>query len=259
MKTILVIEDDRLVRSNIKTLLEEEGFKVFTTADGEEGLSLTKEIQPDLIICDVMMEGMNGYEVLKKLSEEPETSVIPFIFLTARVEKEDMRMGMELGADDYIFKPFEADTLLRAIQIRLNKYERLKAEFVDKNGNEVPEEKEEILPAKISYDDKILLKVNNQMLFIKTGDIKFITAENQYSSVFVTGGKSYLLRTSMSSWEHKLPEANFLRIHRSTIINVNYIEKIEKWFNNSFRLHIADIKEPFIVSRKYASKLKAFQ
>jgi DNA-binding LytR/AlgR family response regulator len=63
----------------------------------------------------------------------------------------------------------------------------------------------------------------------------------------------------MTNWEEKLPEAHFIRIHRSTIINVNFIEKIEKWFNNSFRLHMADIQEPFIVSRKYAVKLKAFQ
>lgn len=259
MKKILVIEDDRLVRTNIKTLLEEEGYKVFTTSEGEEGLSLTKEIQPDIIICDVMMEGISGYEVLKKLSEDPITAIIPFIFLTARVEKEDMRMGMELGADDYIFKPFEAETLLRAIQIRLNKYERIRAEFVEKPVLEDGEDKENVQPGKIGYEDKVLLKVNNEMIFVKAGDIKLITAENQYSSVFVNGGKSYLLRTSMQNWEDKLPESHFLRIHRSTIINVNYIEKIEKWFNNSFRLHLADIKEPFIVSRKYAGKLKAFQ
>jgi DNA-binding LytR/AlgR family response regulator len=259
MKKILVIEDDRLVRTNIKTLLEEEGYKVFTTSEGEEGISLTKEIQPDIIICDVMMEGINGYEVLKRLSEDPAAAIIPFIFLTARIEKEDMRMGMELGADDYIFKPFEADTLLRAIQIRLNKYERIRAEIVEKPKQENGEEKETQLPGKLAYDEKVLLKVNNEMVFVKAGDIKLITAENQYSSVFVNGGKSYLLRTTMASWEEKLPESHFLRIHRSTIINVNYIVKIEKWFNNSFRLHLADITEPFVVSRKYAGKLKAFQ
>jgi DNA-binding response OmpR family regulator len=172
MKKILVIEDDRLVRTNIKTLLEEEGYKVFTTSEGEEGISLTHEIQPDIIICDVMMEGINGYEVLKRLSEDPVTSIIPFIFLTARVEKEDMRMGMELGADDYIFKPFEANTLLRAIQIRLNKYERIRAEFVEKPGKDENDEKENVLPGKVGYDEKFLLKVNSQMVFVKASDIQ---------------------------------------------------------------------------------------
>ncbi len=255
MKKILVIEDEPEVRENIKTLLEEEGYKVFNVSDGNDGISLAKEIAPDLIICDVIMKDMNGYEVLRNLSADPATAVIPFIFLTAKTEKEDLRMGMELGADDYIFKPFQTDTLLRAIQIRLNKFELLRAEFIgrrDKDDLSSSEKK------RFDIRDKVFLKVNNQIVFITVGEIKFIAAENQYSNVYMNDGKSYLLRMSLSKWEDKLSSHAFYRIHRSTIININFIDKIEKWFNNSLKLYVKNVKEPFIVSRNYTSKFDSF-
>ncbi|BAZ29897.1 response regulator receiver, CheY-like protein [Cylindrospermum sp. NIES-4074] len=121
MKKILVIEDDQLIRDNILKLLELENFDVVGVEDGYEGILLAKEQIPDLILCDVMMPNINGYEVLTQLRCNPATETIPFIFITALADKANLRQGMELGADDYLFKPFMSDELLKAITTRLAK------------------------------------------------------------------------------------------------------------------------------------------
>lgn len=116
---ILVIEDDISVLDNIIDFLEAEGYSVIAAKDGTTGVNCARESVPDLIITDVMMPGMNGYEVLETLQAEEDTSLIPFIFLTAKVTREDMRKGMTMGASDYITKPFTADELLNAVEARL--------------------------------------------------------------------------------------------------------------------------------------------
>lgn len=124
MKKILVIEDDPCVRDNIADILEltdDYTFAVETAENGQVGLKIATELQPDLIICDVMMPGLTGYEVLTTLRQQEKTHHIPLIFLTAKVERNDQRYGMELGADDYLTKPFTADELLKAIAVRLAK------------------------------------------------------------------------------------------------------------------------------------------
>lgn len=121
MKKILVIEDDPYVRDNIQDVLSLEDFCTITAANGREGLSLAREEHPDVIICDVMMPEMNGYEVLMALRQDLETEAIPFIFLTAKANKDDLRQGMTLGADDYLTKPFTPAELRQAIITRLQK------------------------------------------------------------------------------------------------------------------------------------------
>lgn len=125
MKTILVVEDDKILRENISDFLREEGYKVLNAEDGLEGLQVVMKHLPDLIICDIMMPRMNGYEFFKTIQEIKATSSIPLIFLTAKSEKEDFRTGMHLGADDYISKPFDFGELLLSVKTRLDKLERI--------------------------------------------------------------------------------------------------------------------------------------
>jgi len=120
---ILVIEDDALVRENLLDLLDAEGYTPISAKDGETGVALIYREKPDLVICDILMPRMNGYEVLAKINQEPEFAALPFIFLTAKTSRDDLRKGMELGADDYITKPFTRDDILRAIRLRLSKKE----------------------------------------------------------------------------------------------------------------------------------------
>lgn len=129
MTKILVIEDEELVRANLLEMLEAEEFEAVGAPNGRIGVELAKDHLPDLILCDVMMPELDGYSVLSRLRESPETASIPFIFLTAKASKSDLRAGMELGADDYLTKPFSRNELLGAIATRLEKQSRLRSHY----------------------------------------------------------------------------------------------------------------------------------
>lgn len=124
---ILVIDDNLDIRENIAEILELANYNIVTAEDGKKGVAAAKSENPDLIICDVMMPELDGYGVLHILSKDPKTLGIPFIFLTAKSENSDMRKGMNLGADDYITKPFEETDLLDAVEMRLKKSDAMKA------------------------------------------------------------------------------------------------------------------------------------
>ncbi|HEY9649362.1 MAG TPA: EAL domain-containing protein [Coleofasciculaceae cyanobacterium] len=140
MKKILVIEDEELVRENILELLDAEGFEVISAENGRIGVDLAKAMLPDLILCDVMMPDLDGYGVLNTLRQETATATVPFIFLTAKAAKADFRQGMELGADDYITKPFTRAELLGAIATRLKK----QAAVQDQYHTELQQAKEQL-------------------------------------------------------------------------------------------------------------------
>lgn len=120
-KKILLIEDNAEVRENTSEILDLAGYNVVTAPNGKVGVDLAQKEKPDLIICDIMMPELDGYGVLHILSKKDETAGIPFIFLTAKTEKTDIRKGMNLGADDYLTKPFDDTDLLNAIEARLRK------------------------------------------------------------------------------------------------------------------------------------------
>ncbi len=121
MATILVIEDEAAILDTIVDTLQAEKFDVHSAANGSLGIELARKHMPDLIICDVMMPLMDGFEVLRQLRDDPKTATIPFIFLTAKAERDDLRKGMELGADDYVSKPFMPKELLKAVGTRLKR------------------------------------------------------------------------------------------------------------------------------------------
>ncbi len=129
MKKILVIEDEPPVRANILELLEAEDYDAVGAENGFIGALWAQQHLPDLIICDVMMPEINGHEVLSALRQEPATETIPFIFLTAMADKADIRHGIELGADDYLTKPFTRAELLGAISSRFAKQEKLTKQY----------------------------------------------------------------------------------------------------------------------------------
>ena len=129
MKKVLIIEDNEDVRENTADILELAGYKTTTAENGKIGVKKATQLLPDFILCDIMMPELDGYEVLETLSKNSKTSQIPFIFLTAKTEKFDMRKGMNLGADDYLTKPFTENELLEAIESRIKKHDFLKKEF----------------------------------------------------------------------------------------------------------------------------------
>ena len=126
MKKVLIIEDNPDVRENLAEILTLGGYQAVTAENGKTGVEKALQESPDLILCDVMMPELDGFGVLHILSKQAKTSDVPFIFLTAKAEKDDFRKGMSLGADDYITKPFDDVQLLQTIEARLKKSERLR-------------------------------------------------------------------------------------------------------------------------------------
>jgi len=121
MKTILIIEDEPEMRRNLATILRLEDFHAVTAENGRTGIEMARSKSPDLILCDVMMPELDGYGVLRELRAETATEATPFIFLTAKGEKPDIRAGMNLGADDYLTKPVAKADLLAAIRSRMER------------------------------------------------------------------------------------------------------------------------------------------
>ncbi|MEP6464901.1 MAG: response regulator [Parafilimonas sp.] len=198
MKKILVIEDNTEVRENIAEILELSNYKVVVAKDGKEGVEMALQEIPDLIVCDIMMPVFDGYGVLHLLNKHVETYGIPFIFLTAKAEKTDLRKGMEMGADDYITKPFDGIELLNAIEVRLKKAELIK-QHATKNGdvNVFINDLKQARNMQLTSDERELYDYKKrQMLYaegqrpkavyyIKSGKIK-IYKTNDYGKELIT-------------------------------------------------------------------------
>ena len=126
---IVLIEDNQAMRENVSEILELSDYEVHSAPNGKEGVRLIRDQRPDIVLCDIMMPELDGYGVLHILHRDPETRNIPFIFLTAKAEEADRRRGMNLGADDYLTKPFEDIELLDAVEMRLSKRQTLQKDF----------------------------------------------------------------------------------------------------------------------------------
>jgi DNA-binding NarL/FixJ family response regulator len=170
MKRILVIEDEPAMRANLLDILEMENFLPLLACDGEEGIAAAKCNLPDLILCDVLMPKQDGHAVLAALRADATTARIPFIFLTAKGERADVRSGMNLGADDYLVKPVKVDDLLEAINARLERAQQqcgFKANFNSSKPLEMlglsPREAEILLwvaQGKTNYETGVILGIS---------------------------------------------------------------------------------------------------
>lgn len=129
MKTILLIEDNEDMRENTAEILELANYRVLKAENGRRGVEVARHETPDLVLCDIMMPELDGYGVLHMLGRDPATAEVPFIFLSAKAERGDVRKGMELGADDYLTKPFEESELLNAVEGRLKRSELFRKGF----------------------------------------------------------------------------------------------------------------------------------
>ncbi len=164
MKTILIIEDDHKISDSLADILEAHEYEVLCAGDGREGVAAARNHYPDLIICDIMMPELDGYAVFKALRDDPDTAVIPFIFLSAKAEHHDRRYGMNIGADDYLTKPIDIDELLRAIEIRLWRKQALKHTLDELRSNlsqALPHEFLTPLNAVIGFSGLILDSIEN--------------------------------------------------------------------------------------------------
>lgn len=197
MKKILVIEDNADVRENLEEILELSGYDVLLAEDGTVGVEKALKETPDLILCDVMMPKLDGYGVLNILSKKSQTSNIPFIFLTAKAEKTDFRRGMNLGADDYITKPFYKDELLSVIETRLRKSELVRKQF---------DRTEQGLSAFINdargYEELRKLSSERKTKNLKKREMLFEEGDYPRYIYFVKGGNVKVFKTNEDGKEY---------------------------------------------------------
>lgn len=188
MKKILVIEDNEEVRDNILEILELSNYMVFSAENGKIGVEIALTEKPDLIVCDIMMPVLDGYGVLHLLSKNEESSGIPFIFLTAKSEQTDFRKAMELGADDYLIKPFDGTELLSAVKVRLDKIALLKKIY-----NNTSEEVDEFIKSAKITGKLRLTSEEREVAIYKKRHILYTEGTRPKSVYFVISGK---LKTS---------------------------------------------------------------
>lgn len=190
-KIILLIEDNKEMRENTAEILELSKYKVLTAKNGKEGIEIALKQKPDLIICDIMMPVLDGYGVLHSLAKNEETASIPFIFLTAKAERSDFRKGMEMGADDYVTKPFDDMELLNAVESRLKKSEAMKKEFT-KNLEGL----NDFLANAKTFEDLKKISENKDARLYKKKDSIYVEDSYPRGIYFISKGKVKTYRTN---------------------------------------------------------------
>ena len=185
MKKVLLIEDDVVLRENTAELLELSGYQVETASNGRAGVEVAKKYQPNIIVCDIMMPELDGYGVLDNLSKNNTTKYIPFIFLSAKTERQDIRKGMNLGADDYITKPFNEDELISAIESRIAKAAILQEE---RQNDRLDNESSSFDELKTLNDLKNFFDDNGKTFHFSKGEIIYEEGNNSNYVYLIRNG-----------------------------------------------------------------------
>ena len=235
LKTIIV-DDKWLFREDLKILLAEyPQLEVVGEASNlVEAVQLIKMFNPDVIFLDIQLHHENGFDLLTKAEINAN-----IIFITAH--NQYAIRAFEVNAIDYLLKPINKNRLHMAIQ-RLLENDKGQSMSVQHN--------------KLEYDDVIYLMIDGSLKFIKIALLKSIIAERNYSYINYGENRKELISKTLHEWEQILPEKYFVRIHRSTIINFDFVEKVKKCKNYTHEVYINGVDEPFIISRRYATKLK---
>ena len=254
MKKILLIEDNRELADNFTILLRDKGFDVVSSYSGSSGLELYLENKPDLILCDIMLPDISGYKFLTELKKLNNVDLPVFIFITAKTQRQDFRKGMELGADDYITKPFTFEELVKSINAQFNKRKNIsvKTEVLQEEHSQRHEDKETVL----NYNDYIFFDDKKNPGFYPVNSIILVKSMKDYTRITLSGDKKFILRKPMKYWENRLPDDKFIRIHKQTIVNIEYIEKVEAISSNRYNLKIRFINEDVEVSQRFGKTIR---
>jgi two-component system LytT family response regulator len=213
-------------------LKEFDNLKIIGEAeDVPTAIHAIKSLNPDVIFLDIQMPGKSGFELLNEVHTNAK-----IIFVTA-FDEYAIR-AFEVNALDYLLKPISQHRLAAA---------------VERIGNSIKPD----LNRNLNYDDRLFIMIDSQMRFLKISSIKSISAAGDYTELNSNDFSKGLTSKSMKEWELRLPENCFCRIHRSTIINMEYIDHLEEWFNYSYRVYLKGNATPFLLSRRYVAKLKA--
>ncbi len=232
--TAIIVDDEWLVREELKILLADyrELVVIGEAANVPQAIELIHNAAPEVIFLDIQMPGASGFDLL----EQAEINA-KIIFVTAYDQY--ALKAFEVNALDYLLKPIRKERLTKAIQ-RL-----FAAESTITRTNK-----------KLDYDDVLYVLVNGSMKFLKLPLLRCIVAEGNYSYIYYKGRTKDLVSKTLQEWEEILPDKYFIRIHRSTIVNFEHVEQVKKCRNYTHLVYIRDIEKPFVMSRRYAAKLK---
>jgi two-component system, LytTR family, response regulator len=232
--TAIIIDDERLARKELCSLLSEFA-EISIVGEAEnltEAVELIQTIKPDVVFLDIQLQNENGFDLLEKVEK-----TFKLIFVTAF--DEFAIRAFEINALDYLLKPVNPERLAKTLERLFESDEKIETPL-----------------RKLDYEDRIFFEIGGRSRFLKINTIKYISAEGDYTQVFTSDGGKYLVTKPLKEWEERLPEKYFIRIHRSTIINFEFIEKVESSFNRSYQVFIKDLKEPFTISRRYSTTIK---
>ncbi len=238
MRNAIIVDDERLARRELRAMLEEShASAVRVVAEAESvraAAELVRTCDADVVFLDVQLAGESGLELLPLM--DPSVAVV---FVTA-FDQYAVR-AFEANALDYLLKPVAPARLARAVE-RLGK---------PNDGGVAAGQ-----APKLDYQDRLFLRLDDRMGFVKVADIVSIVSDGDYSIVRLAGGRTHRARKSLREWTFRLPENAFARVHRSTIVNLEFVERVEEWSHFSYRLYLRGLAEPVTMSRRYAGQLK---
>ena len=250
MKKILLIQSSHDDDSKIQEALENAGYITYTTAGEFDGLKIAERYPADAIVCE-FDDFEKELNIIKGLNQNSVTEYIPLLLITSTGQLAHIRAAMELGADDVLVKPINTESLLRSLNTRLRKIDILKEKLTDKIIYTESAFLEK--PKKI---DHILVKIGKKLKIVEYSSIVCITALKEYSKFITKDGSKIVVRKSIRNWVETLPSKDFLRIHRSTIINMAFLEKIEKSSNRGYCVYLKNIPEAFPMSQRYGNLMR---
>jgi two-component system, LytTR family, response regulator len=236
----VIVDDERLARNKLRSLLAQHSqIRLMGEADSvDSAIEIIERTKPDVVFLDIHMPGKSGFELVNKIGQIGQIHrPLKIIFVTA-FDEYAIR-AFEVNALDYLLKPVNPERLAKAI-------ERLATPPTAPERSSRP----------VEYDDFLFLPFGDSSRFLRVREIKCIRAADVYSEIFTSSGEKTLILKPLSEWEERLPEKHFARIHRSTIINIELVERVEKSFNYSFDVYLRGASEPFTMSRRHAAQLK---
>ncbi len=245
----MIIGNTEKISARIEAILSDQDFKIFFSNDQKDGLKIAARYLPNLILyCSSAIK--NDLEPIKEICSDENLATVPLIIIADNFSFDEQRVAMESGADDYVPAVYLERSLLNSIKKRFVKLSRIK-QTVHNSINSFDEYNE--APGN---NDHILVKIGNKLKLVEFSDIVCITALKEYSKMITNGNSKIVVRKSLKSWVDILPSGSFLRIHRATIININYIEEITKTNERTYTVHLKNIKETFDFSHRYANIMR---
>ncbi len=251
----IIVDDEKLARLDLKSVLSSfEEIEIIGEASNISSAEmLINKLHPNLVFIDIQLRGESGFDLLNKIdfsrmdvrSRGDESAMnslatfgeLDFVFVTA-YDKYAIR-AFDVNALDYLLKPVSAERMKQTI-------EKLNHRRVENSDHF----------RRLDYEDVIFLMLNNKYRFLKIDSIVAITSNADYTFIYTDDKTRSITRKTMKEWENRLPENHFCRIHRETIVNLAYVSNISGWFSDSYKVFLKGFEEPFLMSRRYAAKIK---